>query len=210
MIKTFVLAAALIGLMACGQSTTSNTSEAEEVATSSESSTTYQVQTSESNVEWFGEKITGWAHKGTVMVSSGSFAVQNNEITAGSFEIDMNSITEIESQMPEEKVTKLIGHLKSPDFFDVGTHPTASFAISSVQPDSLRGNLSIKGITKSITIPYSIEFTDNQMHATSQFTIDRSEFDVRFGSGSFFEDLGDELIKDEIQFTVALHAAQAE
>ncbi len=201
----FIMTVAL-GLVACGDSSSSKSGEAENVAEATESSVSLTVNPDESNVQWFGEKITGWSHTGTIDIKEGSISVEEGTIVSGQFVLDMNSIVEINSQMPEEKQTDLIMHLKGSDFFSADEFPTASFEISSATADSLTGNLTIKGISRSITIPYSHSMENGTMSANSSFVIDRSEWDVRYGSGSFFDDLGDDLIKDEISFDISLVA----
>ncbi|MFM8917862.1 MAG: YceI family protein, partial [Bacteroidota bacterium] len=102
---------------------------------------------------------------------------------------------------------KLEGHLKSDDFFAVKNHPTATFEISSMTPISgakagapnftVTGKMTIKGITKDMNFPASVNFSGSNMIATADVVIDRSKFDVRYGSKSFFADIGDKAIYDE-------------
>lgn len=203
--KVFLMVGIAAIFMACNQSS-SNAGEEQEVAEASSESVAYTVSTDASTVQWFGEKITGWSHKGLVSLQSGTLNVMDNKIVSGNFTIDMNTITEIESVMDEAKQTKLVGHLKSPDFFNVDSFPTAKFEITAADSSNVTANLTIKGITKSVTAPYTLEQTENGIKASSKFTINRADWDVRFNSGSFFKDLGDDLIKDEISFDVNIVA----
>ncbi|MFM2285794.1 MAG: hypothetical protein RLZZ543_1291 [Bacteroidota bacterium] len=109
----------------------------------------------------------------------------------------------------DEFNAKLLGHLKSDDFFSVEKNPEAQFEIVKVEAASdaasgnnstVTGNLTIKGIAKSITFPANITIEPAQLTAKAEFNIDRTEWDIKYGSGKFFQDLGDKMINDE--FTV--------
>ncbi len=107
---------------------------------------------------------------------------------------------------------KLEGHLNSPDFFDVAGNPTASFEVTSANPvetgteytHELTGNMTIKGIAKQITFPAKVEAVEGGVKASSTFAIDRTQWEIKYGSGSFFEGLGDKAIKNEIELTLDL------
>ena len=114
-----------------------------------------------------------------------------------------------------EYAAKLEGHLKSADFFDVEVHPTASFEVISSEPSdaegtthNVKGNLTMKSITKEITFPANISFEGDQLTATGTFTIDRTQWDVQYGSESFFPDLikkgKDKIISNDIELTLNL------
>ena len=168
----------------------------------------FKVDTQKSSVEWYAEKVTG-KHNGTVKLISGELA-NNHGIFGGKFIIDMTSI--VCTDLEGEYKNKLEGHLKSEDFFSVKSHPTATFEISNMTAISgakagspnftVVGKMTIKGITKDITFPASVNFSGTGMVATANVVIDRSKFDVRYGSKSFFADIGDKAIYDE--FTMKL------
>ncbi len=169
----------------------------------------FKVDTKASTIEWTGEKVTG-KHTGTIAISSGEI-VNNHGNLGGKFVIDMTSITV--TDLKDEKKGKLEGHLKSDDFFGVQKFPTSTFEITAVNPKTgvtegapnfdIKGNLTIKGITKEITFPAKIKFGDGKMMTEGELKVDRSKFDVRYGSKSFFEDIGDKAIYDE--FTLKLN-----
>lgn len=169
----------------------------------------FKVDTKASKIEWTGEKVTG-KHTGTVAISSGE-VVNNHGKIGGNFVMDMTSITV--TDLTGEKKGKLEGHLKSDDFFGVQKFPTSKFEIISVTPKSgvtagspnfdVKGNLTIKGITKEITFPAMIKFEGGKMTTEGELKVDRSKFDVRYGSKTFFEDIGDKAIYDE--FTLKLN-----
>jgi polyisoprenoid-binding protein YceI len=170
---------------------------------------TYKINTSASSIGWVGKKVTG-QHNGTVKVSGGSLEVVNGKITGGEFSIDMNSIV-CEDLKDAGTNAKLIGHLKSDDFFSTANYPTATFKIKNAYPGAVKdgkqtykivGNLTIKGITKHVEFDAETKTEGNKMMAVAAFKIDRSKWDIKYGSGSFFDDLGDKMIYDDIELTV--------
>lgn len=187
--------------------------EAGEAAQASAKAVSYSVATDASKLAWIGSKITGDQHNGTINLSNGTMQVEGGKLTAGEFTIDMASIKDLDIPAGP-KATKLEGHLKGADFFGVEAHPTATFVITSVEEaagegpitHNIKGNLTIKGITKEITIPTAVSMSDGTFNAEAQFSFDRADFDVQYGSGSFFEDLGDKAINDEIKMELSLIA----
>ena len=106
---------------------------------------------------------------------------------------------------------KLEGHLKSDDFFGVATYPTSTFVITKAVPQGpgkykIIGNITIKGTTQEIQFPATVEAKDGKVTAKADITIDRSKFDIRYGSGSFFDNLGDKTIYDNFDLSVSLIA----
>lgn len=156
----------------------------------------------ESKVVWKGYKVTG-AHEGTIAIKSGSLTFDNNKLVGGEIVINMTSI--INTDMTGEYKGKLEGHLKSDDFFGVEKHPTASLVFNKVEAKgknsySASGDLTIKGITHSVT--FIISVYGNK--ASASLKIDRSKFDVRYGSASFFDNLKDKAIYDEFDIIADL------
>lgn len=172
----------------------------------------YAVNTNQSNLVWKAEKVTG-KHDGTVKLSGGEITVANNNLVSGSFTIDMTSLAVVDIKDPGTN-GKLLGHLKSDDFFSVEKHKTATFVITSVTPGSqkgsftVKGNLTIKGITKAIEFPAAIIMDGNDLKATATITVDRTKFDIRYGSKSFFESIGDKAIYDDFTIELQLLASQ--
>lgn len=170
------------------------------------------VDTSASYIVWKGYKVTG-SHHGKVMIKNGELQFDEaGLLIGGGFEIDMASISCEDLQ--GEWADKLIGHLKSDDFFGVSKYPTAKFVITSVvsrgKPGEYKvtGDLTIKETTKEIKFNTVLNEVDGKNVATADITIDRSEFDVRYGSGSFFDNLGDKTIYDEFELSVNLVAGK--
>ena len=163
------------------------------------------VDTSVSVLNWAGSK-PGGAHNGTVALKSGGLLVEEGKLTNGEFVIDMTSIVNLDIPADKEGNGKLVGHLTSADFFDVATYPTSSFVITSVKEVegklAVTGNLQIKDVTKSITIPATIS-TENgvTVFKSEDFKVDRADFNVKYGSKSFFDDLQDKFIDDIMTFS---------
>lgn len=170
---------------------------------------TYKVDTASSSIVWTGYKVTG-KHTGTVKVQNGNLTWDAGKLTGGSFDIDMNSITC--TDLEGEYAGKLVGHLKSDDFFGAAKYPTAKFVITKAIPQDTKGNykiignLTIKSTTKEVKFLASVSESNGTVNASGKITVDRSEYDVRFGSGSFFDGLGDKTIYDEFDLQVSLVA----
>ena len=160
-----------------------------------------RVKLEDSKVTWKGYKVTG-EHEGTINLKDGKLMFEDNKLVGGNFVIDMTSISN--QDLSGEWKEKLEGHLKSDDFFGVEKHPTASLVITNVKGSgknySVTGDLTIKNITNSITFDMTVE----ENSAMAALKIDRSKFDVRYGSPSFFNDLQDKAIYDEFDINVNL------
>ena len=169
-----------------------------------------EVDTAKSEIVWKGYKVTG-SHHGVIGLEKGNLIFDNGVLTGGSFEIDMASLAV--KDLEGEWAGKLEGHLKSDDFFGVANYPTAKFVITKVYPKGtpgdykITGALTIKETTKEIKFYASVKEESGANVATADVTIDRSEFDVRYGSGNFFENLGDKTIYDEFELGIKLVTA---
>ena len=167
----------------------------------------YNVDKEATKIGWHAEKVTG-EHEGYVNIKSGSFDIDKGMIEDGECVIDMKSIicTDIED---EGYRGKLESHLKSEDFFSVDKHPEAKFEVTKVEKKAdkqhVTCNLTIKGITHEVTIPVKVTVSQDMVTAMGTLKIDRSKFNVKYNSKSFFdiEALGDKMIYDE--FTINLH-----
>ena len=166
------------------------------------------VNTKVSNVDWRATKVTG-EHSGTIKIKEGTINLHDGKLSGGTITIDMPSIAV--TDLPADKGgAKLEGHLNSPDFFDVAKHNTATLTITSYKLEkgtdyTVSGNLMIKGISKPITFPAKIELKDGKLAAYAVVKVDRTLYDIKYGSGKFFEGLGDKMIDDE--FTVSFKIA---
>jgi len=165
----------------------------------------YAMGSDRSIVEWKGRKA-GMVEKGTVPIRSCVFSVEEARITNGSMIVEMNGIQATSQQgLPARELGE---HLRSGDFFDVAQFPTAAYIVTSTRVDGrgnlvLKGKLNIKGKSKEVEALMSFASADPVV-ASINFMFDRADFDVRFGSGSFFDDLGDNLIDDEVEIRMAL------
>ncbi len=173
----------------------------------------FTVDADASRVAWLGTKIGG-QHDGTIGVHHGELYVYDGELLAGQVVIDMTRIVVLDIEDPNSNA-RLKGHLESDDFFSVATYPTATFEITRLEPLSapagenthrVFGNMTIKGITHGIAFDAMIAVEGGQVSAYADFDLDRAEWDVRFGSGRFFDNLGDNLIHDDFNLKLDIVA----
>ncbi len=160
------------------------------------------IKIEKSKVVWKGYKVTG-SHEGTISIKSGFLNFDEGNLTGGQFSIDMSSITC--TDLEGEYKGKLEGHLKSDDFFGVEKNPTATLVFNKIKSTGknsykVTGDLTIKGKTNSVTFELSIY----GRKATAALKIDRTKFDIRYGSTSFFDNLKDKAIYDEFDLIADL------
>ncbi len=160
------------------------------------------VNKSASSVAWLAKKVTG-EHNGTVGISAGALNIDGNKLIGGNFTIDLKTIKALDITDANYN-QKFIGHITSGDFFEVEKFPTATFVITKVAGNQVTGNLTVKGITKSITFPAEIAVKGGKLSAKANITIDRTDFNIRYGSKKFFESIGDKAIYDDFALTVSL------
>lgn len=207
MIKTIstIFAGALL-LSSCGSDAV-EAKDAEKEAEGTKESTVYIVDTKESTVEWTGTKLNS-GHTGLIDIKSGELKAEGKLITAGAFIIDMKTIRETGND-DEEGAANLAAHLMSTDFFASDSIPTSSFAITAVEEAdgkyTISGNLTIKGIEKNISFPAKVEADGKVLIADAEFTINRNDWGVSYGSG-ITGAVADKAIGDDISFVVHLKA----
>lgn len=153
------------------------------------------IKVEKSTIAWVGKKVTG-EHTGTISFKEGDVEVKDGKLVGGKFVVDMNTInvTDLEGKMKG----KLEGHLKSDDFFGVAKHPNATFVITSVQGNVVKGDLTIKGHTEK----ESFTLTTKNNTISGNVVVDRTKFGIRYGSNSFFDNLKDKAINDEFELTI--------
>ena len=206
--------AAFVALSSCkDKAEEAETKAAEEAAVAEATAVTFKVDTDRSTIVWKGFKPTG-SHEGTISIKEGNIAVNDKTVESGKFTIDMSTIVVTDIPESEEGNAKLQGHLSGPDFFDVKGFPTAEFEVTGLENKEgktmLSGNLTMKGETNNISLPVKTSFDEDMMTLKSEtFTIDRSKWNIKYGSKSFFDDLGDKFINDDIELTVNLVAKKA-
>lgn len=175
------------------------------------SASNYEIDKSESNVKWTGKKVAG-THYGTISLKKGKLEVQDGIIQSGIFEMDMNSIVN-EDLNNVAMNKKLVGHLKSDDFFSVDNYPVSTLVIREVKVKSdkeqiFNGDLTIKGITKPVTFHADVSNQNGKLTAKGTIEIDRTLYDIKYGSGKFFASLGDNMIYDtfSLDFSVVANS----
>ena len=154
-------------------------------------------------ITWLGKKVTG-QHNGTVELKSGTMSVEDNAIVSGKFVIDMTSLKDVDITDAETN-GKLIGHLKSDDFFSVEKYPEATLVFTEKagfngNQAHVKGDLTVKGITN----PVEFDVTKEENVYTTNITVNRAKYNIRYGSKSFFNDLGDKVIYDNFEMGVKL------
>ncbi len=165
-----------------------------------------KVDVTNSTVNWKGYKPTG-SHNGTINLASGELQFEEGAIKGGSFTVEMSSIKDASGS------GRLEGHLKSGDFFDVKTFTTSKFEITGIENTegkvAITGDMTIKGITKQLTFFVSVTETEESVTLISEtFHINRADFNVKYKSKSFFNNLKEKFINDEFDLQVVIVAAK--
>jgi polyisoprenoid-binding protein YceI len=167
----------------------------------------FKVVASLSNIDWKGGKITG-THNGTIAIKEGEFSLNEDKLAAGKFVIDTTAIKVLDITDPATNA-QLAGHLTSNDFFASAEYPEASFEITSVKDSHIEGNLTIKGIRRTIGFDAYIQVAGDELTAMGKMIIDRTLFGIKFRSGNFFKDLGDTLIYNDFELNLNITAKAA-
>ncbi len=178
----------------------------------------YKADKELSTVAWTGKKVTG-QHHGNVSLEDGEVVVKDGLVLAVGIKLDMRTIDNGDLSVSAWN-SKLVVHLKSEDFFSVEKYPYAVFVANDLTPLEsvgegdenymVKGNLTIKGITHEISFPAKVEVNDSKLTASGKATIDRTKYDIRYGSGSFFKGLGDNMIYNDFEIAFELVANVAE
>jgi rhodanese-related sulfurtransferase len=167
----------------------------------------YAIDTEKSVFEWSGRNINN-RHHGRIAFSAGEIVMANGRPLSGRIVLDMNSIANIDLQ-DEGWRAMLLRHLKSEDFFDVDRYPTVTFelrgaaAIDTATPGTpnmeISGVLTIKEIARPISFPAIIApQEDGTLKAHAALNLDRTLWNVCYGSGKLYERLGMHLVNDLI------------
>ncbi|KXN98722.1 lipid-binding protein [Aequorivita aquimaris] len=212
-LKITLMAFITVGAFSCKNNEKEAETTVEEASEATEMATEYTVDTAASTIMWEGAKPTG-KHHGTIKLSSGTVHLNNGNIEAGEFVIDMNSITN--EDLEGDDKANLEAHLKGTvegkegDFFNVKEYPTAKFEMTGIENNVVKGNLTIKDKTNAIEFPATVTMEGDKMMLKSEtFEIDRTKWDVNYGSKSIFPNLGDKFINDAMKITVSLVANKA-
>jgi polyisoprenoid-binding protein YceI len=175
--------------------------------------TNLKVDVSKSELIWTGKKVTG-EHTGKISLKEGTVIMDGAKLSGGKFVADLTSITNTDLT-DKEYNGKLIGHLKSDDFFGVEKHPTATFVGTKAVAKGngvydVTGNLTIKGVTNPVTFPVTVKPTSTGADITGKLVIDRSKFGIKYNSKSFFDAaaLGDKMVNDDFTLDIKLVAVK--
>ena len=169
----------------------------------------YHADIENSHIIWTGRRVTG-SHQGTIQLSSSNLVIIDGVIDSGTFRFDISSI-KVNDIQDFDISEQLRLHLLSDDFFDLLHYPFAEFTITSALPDgegnyNIEGDLTIKGITKPIVFDAFIVLKNDSLTATARIIVNRTDYNIRFRSDKFFENLGDLLIYDEFILDIELVA----
>jgi len=169
---------------------------------------TFKVDVAKSTFKWTGKKVAG-SHWGYIKLNSGLLTVSNGTVTSGDINVNMNSMDCQDT--PGEYGDKLVGHLKSEDFFGTGKFPSSMLKIKSLSAKGgnqydVKADLTIKGITNEVSFPANINVKGTELTASAKVIVDRTKYGIRYGSGSFFDNLGDKAIDNNFELDVNMVA----
>jgi polyisoprenoid-binding protein YceI len=172
-------------------------------------SQSFKIDTHSSKISWLAKKVTG-AHNGGIAISYGKVDVQNDMAIDVNLHIDIRSITDADLT-DKDSNDKLVSTLKGETFFNSTRYPDAAFVSTSIVHASgsqyaVKGKLTIKGITNEVSFPATIIINKNKLIATAKISVDRTKFDIKIRSKSFFENLGDKVIYDNFDLDITLFA----
>jgi len=213
--KISILSLFVVFAFSCKNNQTVETTDAQDVLEQTEASISYVVNTGASQIEWEGSKPTG-THTGFIKLAEGKLSLdQSNTIESGEFVLDLTSITV--TDLEGDYKASLEGHLKGTaekgvtDFFDITNFPNGSFAVTGVRvadgKSFLQGNLTLKETTKNIEFPVNLSLDGDKLILQSEkFTIDRTQWNINYGSKNIFKDLGDKFINDDVSLVIYLEA----
>ena len=209
------------------ESDEAKTTEAKKVS-DDQSGEAWKLNVSDSKIEWVGTKVSGY-HTGVVPLKSGDINVKNGEVTGGKFIMDLANMQVVGPKGSDTSSNKkLLGHLKSADFFDVEKNPEGVFELTGVKPYTgsaikdtvdprqdeiskyrvtdpthlVSGNLTLKGVTKNIEFPARINVSGNAAEAIAKFNINRKDWGIVYAGKP------DDLIRDAIHLGISIKAAK--
>lgn len=213
--KTYLLALAVVLFaVSCSTATKNKVEGTDAQAAASGQGEQLTVDASSSSIHWKGSKVGG-EHDGTIALKGGNLTINGEEVVSGSFVVDMNSI--VDNDLPTQVLKdQLTNHLKSDAFFDVATYPETVFTITKVEKAAtatdnvnynISGNLKLKDVEKNITFGAKItKEGDGYKAVTVPFTIDRTQWNVKYGSKTLFDDLKENIVNDNIEFEIVIVA----
>ncbi len=210
--RMLFLLAIVVSIASCNKVAKNKVEGSEAKAAAAGTGELLLVDTTQSVINWLGSKVGG-THNGTLQLSKGALNINGEEVSAGSFIIDMNTIVDLD--LTDKSYNEmLVGHLKSVDFFDVAQYPTSVFTITSIERASVdsithlvSGNLKLKDVEKNITFGANITKEGDVYQAiTVPFTIDRTQWNVQYGSKTLFANLKENIVDDNIELQIKIFA----
>jgi polyisoprenoid-binding protein YceI len=179
----------------------------------------YVVDPATSILNWEATKKGGSGHNGTIKISEGKFNVKDNNVVSGSFSVDMKTIAN--TDLTDAKANgDLVGHLSSPDFFDIAKYPTGKFDVTNCtiltndtagNTHMVSGNLTIKDSVKNISFPIKVSMAGDELTVNGEVLINRLQWGIIYNSVSvspaaLLKKLGDNAINDELKIKISLKA----
>lgn len=203
---------ALVICIACGKQESEDVkiqkTSLETMITNPQNVDTLWVNKVSSDVQWIGRKVTG-EHNGHIQLAGGFIIKNNGNLQSGEILMNMQSITVDDIENPEWN-QKLVDHLKNDDFFNIEKYPTAKFVFSKFEGRAtdthVTGDMTIRNKTVPMDFIFNTVVDLDSSYATGSINIDRSLFGIKYGSGSFFEGLGDKMIMDDFTLNFKLIA----
>jgi polyisoprenoid-binding protein YceI len=157
----------------------------------------YILLTDKSAGDWTGyAEVGGFTQSGTLVPESGFIEVNNGNITSGEIIFDLRKLSHGDKTLEK--------HLKEKDFFFVRKFPNAIFEISGMDGDMVTGKLTIRGISRDVSFDFGSITKDNILIVEGKASIDRTLFDIKYNSTSYFQDLGSYAIKNEFDLQFKL------
>ncbi|RZL14595.1 MAG: YceI family protein [Hymenobacter sp.] len=176
----------------------------------------YKLQPQLSTLGWEGKAVTH-GHNGTMQFTGGDLQVNGNQVVGGMVTVNMKTMKATDITDADNHA-KFVGHMSSDDFFSAEKFPTSTFKITSVKPiagaaanadnATITGDMTIKGVTQSISFPAKVGVKNGVAAATGKVNIDRTKFGLKYGSKTFFDSIGDKAINDEFTLTFNVVAKQ--
>lgn len=173
----------------------------------------FKLVPTESEVAWVGTKKIGSSHQGHILVKEGKIETdKKGEIKKGTVVIDMVTLSNSDLKDSPEDQKKLVGHLSSPDFFNVAKYPKATFKLKSAKKQAennylITGDLTMIGKTNKIEFPATINISNGVLNGNAKVKINRTKWGLKYNSGNFFKDLAaDRIINDEFELNIKLTA----
>lgn len=211
--KITLMAVLAVGAISCKNTEKETATTIDEASKATEMATEYSVDAAASQIMWEGAKPTG-KHHGTISLTSGTIHLNDGKVEAGDFTFDMQTINVADLEGTDK--ANLEAHLKGTvegkegDFFNVTEYPTAKFEMTGIENNIVKGNLTIKDKTNAVEFPAVVSMDGDKMTLKSEaFEIDRTKWDVNYGSKSIFPSLGDKFINDVIKINVLLVATKS-